>query len=111
VYAIGDCAQYTDVRNGSLRVLPYIAPIMNAARAIAKNLVGQNSEIDLNLGPILVKTNGYPIALVAPSPSTQLAITWQHEESGQQLISRGYDPSGSLQAFAITHHDAKPAPH
>ncbi|MGZ8291363.1 MAG: NAD(P)/FAD-dependent oxidoreductase, partial [Telluria sp.] len=45
VYALGDCAEYTTAAGGS--VLPYVAPLLAAARAIASTLTGKPVAIDL----------------------------------------------------------------
>lgn len=39
VFALGDCAEYTCEVDGGTRTLPYIAPLMTAARAIARTQV------------------------------------------------------------------------
>jgi rubredoxin-NAD+ reductase len=65
IYALGDCAQYAQADGNSI-TLPYVAPIMAAARAIAQSLAGTPTAIDFKPAPVLVKTPSYPIALVAP---------------------------------------------
>ncbi|MDE2430424.1 MAG: FAD-dependent oxidoreductase, partial [Burkholderiales bacterium] len=40
IFALGDCAQYT-LADGSQCTLPYVAPLMSAARAIARSLCGE----------------------------------------------------------------------
>ena len=57
VYALGDCAEYTLHTDGSTRLLPYIAPLMTAARAIARTLTGQSTTIDLKPAPVSGKTS------------------------------------------------------
>ena len=52
VYALGDCAQYA---SAGARVLPYVMPIMNAAKALAATLAGQPTELVFPLMPVAVK--------------------------------------------------------
>ncbi|CAN5886848.1 FAD-dependent oxidoreductase [soil metagenome] len=107
VYALGDCAQYTHPEDGSRPVLPYIAPIMTAARAIARSLTGEITQIELKPAPVIVKTPSCPIALVAPALHLAAQGRWQHEHLGSPSISRFYAADGSLKGFAIAPQDAK----
>jgi rubredoxin-NAD+ reductase len=50
IYAIGDCAEV----NGTL--LPYVMPIMQQARALAKTLSGQQTNVHYPAMPVAVKT-------------------------------------------------------
>ena len=65
IYALGDCAEYT-FDDGVTQTLPYVAPLMTAARAIARSLSGSPTAIAHNPAPIIVKTPCYPLALVPP---------------------------------------------
>lgn len=49
IYAIGDCAEV----NGTL--LPYVMPIMQQARALAKTLSGQQTNVHYPAMPVAVK--------------------------------------------------------
>lgn len=79
VYALGDCAQYA---SAGARVLPYVMPIMNAAKALAANLAGQATELVFPLMPVAVKTPALPIVVAAPHPA----------QSGQWLADTGLEP-------------------
>lgn len=107
IYALGDCAQYTNPEDGSRPVLPYIAPIMTAARAIARSLTGEITQIDLKPAPVIVKTPGCPIALVAPAPQLAAQGRWEHAQNGGVNISRFYDAAGAMKGFAVAPQDAK----
>lgn len=107
IYALGDCAQYTDPQDGSRPVLPYIAPIMTAARAIARSLTGEMTQIDLKPTPVIVKTPSCPIALVAPAPHLASLGRWEHAQNGAITISRFYDAGNAMKGFAVTPQDAK----
>jgi rubredoxin-NAD+ reductase len=107
VYALGDCAQYSNPADGSRPVLPYIAPIMTAARAIARSLNGEITQIELKPAPVIVKTPSYPIALIAPAPQLAALGPWQHEQSGNITICRFFDAEQRMTGFAVAPQDAK----
>jgi rubredoxin-NAD+ reductase len=103
VFALGDCAEYT-VPGGDTAVMPYIAPLMSAARAIAKTLSGEPTAIDLKPAPVLVKTPSYPLALLPPP--RQAVGDWHHASEDKRTIARFYDAAGLLAGFGVSHHDA-----
>ncbi|QJQ07384.1 FAD-dependent oxidoreductase [Undibacterium piscinae] len=107
VYALGDCAQYSNPADGTRPVLPYIAPIMTAARAIARSLNGELTQIELKPAPVIVKTPSYPIALIAPPPQLAALGHWQHEQSGNITICRFFDAEQRMTGFAVAPQDAK----
>jgi rubredoxin-NAD+ reductase len=107
IYAIGDCAQYCNPADGSRPVLPYIAPIMVAGRAIAKSLTGEITQIDLKPAPVIVKTPSCPVALVAPAPQIAALGRWEHAQDGITKISRFYDASNVIKGFAVAPQDSK----
>lgn len=108
IFALGDCAQYTLDGDGTSAVLPYIAPILTAARAIAKTLNGDISAIEMQASPVIVKTPSCPIALIAPSVAERNDGSWSYELNPEQIhISRFHNSAGKLRGFAITPQDAK----
>lgn len=106
IYALGDCAEYTSNVDGTTRILPYIAPIMTAGRAIARTLTGERTEIDLKPAPVLIKTPSYPLALIPPAPHIVANGSWADEttETGRS-ICRFYDANGVLEGFGVSPHD------
>ncbi len=105
VYALGDCAEYTC--DGTTRVLPYVAPLMAAARAIARTLAGQPTAIDLPPMPVMVKTPSYPMALLpAPLHAVQ-GGQWQSRTENGRTVSRFYDAPGLMRGFGVAPQDAK----
>ena len=89
VYALGDVAQYASA--GS-RTLPYVMPIMNAARALGATLGGTSTEVVFPVMPVAVKTPALPLLVAAPAPLTTGAWVlleegaWQFQnEQGQTL--------------------------
>lgn len=106
VYAVGDCAEYTIDAAGGTRILPYIAPLMAAARAIARTLTGTPTAIDLKDAPVIVKTPSYPIALVPPPPHAVADGHWEDEQTAERLICRFRDAQGVLVGFCVAPQDA-----
>lgn len=106
VYALGDCAEYTSHTDSSTRVLPYIAPLMTAARAIARTLTGQTTTIDLKPAPVIVKTPSYPLALVPPPLQAIAAGCWQDETDVQRTICRFHDEQGVMVGFGVAPQEA-----
>ena len=89
VYALGDVAQYASAGN---RTLPYVMPIMTAARALGATLGGQPTEVVFPVMPVAVKTPAWPLLVAAPAPQTAGAWVlleegaWQfHNQDGQCL--------------------------
>jgi len=106
VYALGDCAEYTSHLDNSTRILPYIAPLMTAARAIARTLMGQVTHIDLKPAPVIVKTPSYPLALMPPPMSSTATGKWLVETVEYRTICRFFDVEGVMAGFGISHHEA-----
>jgi rubredoxin-NAD+ reductase len=104
VYALGDCAEYTSSNNSSTRTLPYIAPLMLAARAIARTLTGQPTAIDLNPAPVIVKTPCYPLALMPPLIGA--TGKWHAHVEGKHTICRFIDPDGYMLGFGVAPQEA-----
>jgi rubredoxin-NAD+ reductase len=94
VYALGDCAQYAQVG-----VLPFVLPVMTAARAIASTLAGAPTPIEFGRMPVSVKTTSYPVALHLPVPATNVDKDWEQDEAkdGFQMLLR--DADGALRGF------------
>lgn len=81
VYALGDNTQYASGSlSGISRTLPYVMPIMNAARAVAQTLNGTVTEVKFPLMPVTIKTPAMPLVVAAAAPGT--AGTWQTQEPG-----------------------------
>lgn len=73
IYAIGDCAEVTGHN------LLYIAPILAAAKALAKTLSGETTAVKYPPMPVAIKTPIYP--LVVASPASMTTGVWQFEAS------------------------------
>ena len=77
IYALGDCAEVEGV------VLMYVMPLMNAARALAKTLAGEQTAVHWPAMPVTVKTPACPV--IAYPPRSKGA--WQIEGSGANLAA------------------------
>ncbi len=66
VYALGDCAQYA---SAGQRTLPYVMPIMSAAKALAASLGGTPTPVVFGLMPVSVKTPALPLVAALAHPS------------------------------------------
>lgn len=94
IYALGDCVQVEGL------VLPFVMPLMNAARAVAKTLAGQSTLLTYPAMPVVVKTPACPI-VVSP-PATALEGEWQVEGEGQDIRALFYTPTRQLGGFVLT---------
>jgi len=81
IYALGDCAEVDGLN------LLFIAPIMAAAKALAKTLAGTLTAVKYSAMPVLIKTSVYPIVIASP-PSDAIGI-WVFEKS-----TSGYGKKG-----------------
>jgi len=92
VYALGDCAEVDG------QTLPYVLPIMHAARALAKTLTGTPTAVVYPAMPVVVKTPAVPV-VVCPPPS--LSGTWTSQRDGDAIEARFEDESGKLLGYAL----------
>lgn len=101
IYALGDSAQYTSAGG---RTLPYVMPIMNAAKALAATLAGTRTEVVFPLMPVAIKTPALPIVVAAPAPGTP--GEWRSVESGSEPGDSGIwqfiDTLGQKRGFVLT---------
>jgi rubredoxin-NAD+ reductase len=98
VYALGDCAQYAVAGQ---RTLPYVMPIMNAARALAAGLAGQPTALAFPLMPVTIKTPALPIVVAAPHPAT--VGRWVADSDAQGAgVWRFIDAQGVQRGFVLT---------
>ena len=98
VFALGDCAQYA---SAGQRTLPYVMPIMNAARALAATLAGQPTPLVFPLMPVSIKTPALPVVVSAPHPATEGGWVAGTLDSDQG-VWRFMDPHGVQRGFALT---------
>lgn len=93
IYAVGDCAEV----NGTL--LPYVMPIMQQARALAKTLNGEHTAVHYPAMPVAVKTPAAPLT-VLPAP-VDVDVTWETEEFDDGMLAKAFDANGTLRGFVL----------
>lgn len=93
IYAMGDCAEV----NGTL--LPYVMPIMQQARALAKTLNGEQTAVHYPAMPVAVKTPAAPLT-VLPAP-VDADVTWETEETEDGMLAKATDSVGTLRGFVL----------
>jgi rubredoxin-NAD+ reductase len=94
VYALGDCAEVEGL------VLPYVMPIMQAARALAATLAGNQQPVRYPAMPVMVKTPA--LATVVCPPPAGASGVWASETGDEGTQSRFVGTDGSLLGFALT---------
>ncbi len=93
VYALGDCAEV-----GGL-VLPYVMPIMQAARALAPTLTGTPTQLSYPAMPVVVKTPAMPVVV---SPPAQDAVgQWKLLAEDSGIDARFEDAAGNPLGMAL----------
>ncbi|WP_283149691.1 NAD(P)/FAD-dependent oxidoreductase [Silvimonas soli] len=93
IYALGDCAEIESLN------LPFVMPIMHAARALAQGLAGKDAMLRYPAMPVLVKTPACP-TVVSP-PAAGVAGEWQVLASEDGIDARFVASDGQLLGFAL----------
>ncbi len=93
IYAIGDCAETEGL------VLPYVMPIMQAARALAPTLLGQTASLQYPAMPVMVKTPAYPIVVSPPAKGAE--GQWKNTNVDGGMLCRFESADGQLLGFAL----------
>lgn len=99
VYALGDCAEVEG------HVLPFITPILNCARALAKTLAGTPTRVAYPAMPVVVKTPAHPI-VICPPPMNKRG-NWQIEINNNSAKALFYDENQQLYGFVLTNEAVK----
>lgn len=94
IYALGDCAEVEGL------VLPYVMPLMNSARALAKTLTGDKTAVTYPAMPVVVKTPTHPI-VVSP-PQSAAKGEWRIDENADGVMACFYAEDERLLGFALT---------
>ena len=93
VYALGDCAEVDGL------VLPYVMPIMQAARALAPTLIGQRTALIYPAMPIMVKTPA--LATIVSPPAKGVKGEWKTTAVDGGIEARFESADGKLLGFAL----------
>lgn len=110
IYALGDCAQVEGM------LLPYVMPIMQCTKALAKTLLGERTPVSYPAMPIIVKTPAFPLAI---APAWKKEVHWDIEDLNTSSIKAiCYDELDKVAGFVVggdkvTEHRAlaKEVPH
>ena len=100
IYSLGDCAEYL----GKF-VLPYIMPVMQAARAMAQTLSGKPTEIKFPAMPVSIKTPDCPAVVNPPLPEHDGEWEITADENGVKALFKGKD--GALLGMALLGEASK----
>jgi len=93
VYSIGDCAEVDGL------VLPYVMPIMQAARVLAPNLLGQEIALTYPAMPVMVKTPALPTIVSPPAKGSE--GDWKINPVEGGLEARFESVDGKLIGFVL----------
>jgi len=93
IYSLGDCAEVEGL------VLPYVMPIMQAARALAPTLLGQTTALTYPAMPVMVKTPALP-TIVSP-PAKGAEGQWKTTNVDGGIEARFESADGKLLGFAL----------
>ncbi len=93
IYSLGDCAEVEGL------VLPYVMPIMQAARALAPTLLGQVTTLSYPAMPVMVKTPVLPTIVSPPAKDAQ--GQWKTTAIEGGIEARFESADGKLLGFAL----------
>jgi len=93
IYAVGDCAEVAGLN------LPFVMPIMQQARVLAKTLAGSPTEVVYPAMPVVVKTPACP-AVVCP-PAMGAAGAWREEATAAGMRALFENADGKALGFAL----------
>jgi rubredoxin-NAD+ reductase len=94
VYALGDCAEVAG------HVLVYVAPLMAAARALAKTLAGEPTVVSYPAMPVTIKVPACPTVVSPPALNAEGA--WEFTVDGNNTRAEFRNAAGDLLGFALT---------
>ncbi|MCK4865403.1 MAG: FAD-dependent oxidoreductase [Gammaproteobacteria bacterium] len=93
IYALGDCAEIESL------LLPYVMPLMNSARAIAKSLNGETTAVNFPAMPVMVKTPSCSVVVAPPAKNIEGEWTIKTDDFG--VHAQYFDKDGKLHGFAL----------
>jgi rubredoxin-NAD+ reductase len=93
IYSLGDCAEVDGL------VLPYVMPIMQAARALAVTLTGHPTALTYPAMPVMVKTPALPTVVSPPAKGAN--GQWKINVIEGGVEARFESADGKLLGFAL----------
>jgi len=94
VFALGDCAEVEGL------ILPFVMPIMQAARALARTLAGTRTAVRYPAMPVVVKTPAHAVVVSPPRPGNE--GHWEVTVTGRGARALHRDGRGKAVGFALT---------
>ena len=79
--------------------MPFVMPIMHAARALGATLAGKPTAVSFPAMPVMVKTPACPTIVSPPAPGA--VGVWKIEQMPDGIKSLFVDASGKLLGFAL----------
>ncbi len=93
IYSLGDCAEIEG------QVLPYVMPIMQAARTLAMVLAGQEASLVYPAMPVMIKTPSLPL-IVSPPP-LESSGSWSIKQLDDGIEGLFHNDQSELIGFAL----------
>ena len=93
IFAVGDCLEVEGL------VLPFVLPIMQQARALAKTLAGTTTPLGYPAMPVAVKTPACPTVVCPPPPGA--TGTWREEVEASGVRALFEDAAGQPLGFTL----------
>jgi len=93
IYSLGDCAEVEG------HVLPYVMPIMQAARILAMVLAGQDASLVYPAMPVMIKTPALPL-IVSPPP-LGVSGSWSIKQVDGGIEALFQNDQSELVGFAL----------
>jgi len=81
-------------------VVPFVMPLMQAARALAKTLAGTPTAVSYPAMPVVVKTPAHAVVVSPPRPGSE--GRWEVTVTAQGARAVNRDARGRMIAFALT---------
>lgn len=99
VHALGDCAEVAG------KMLQYVAPLLQSARALAGYFIGSKNPVHYPSMPVIVKTPACIIAVCKPPEGIE--GEWQYSGEGLHQSALFYDRQDKLRGFALSGNHVK----
>ncbi len=99
IFALGDCAEVEG------HVLPYVLPLMAAARSLAKTLASEETPVQYGVMPVTIKTPACPTVVLPPPENVD--GEWECEADGLSVRALFRDAEGTLRGYALTGDHVK----
>ena len=93
IYALGDCAQVEGA------VLQYVAPLLASARALAKTLSGEPTQVQYPPMPVVIKTTLCPVVTLLSDDCSQ--GHWHIEGANADWEAKCINNEGDLLGFSL----------